>query len=99
MALEPVSAGATPSETEVAMVKLPLKLSAGLKETPASRALTLAIGPLALQTPPAKVDVTAPEMAVVSTPAAGFDKVSRTATFALSLSLIAMSVRLRGISS
>ena len=49
--LLPVTAGATPSDTDVAMVKLELKFAAGLKVTAASRALTLATAPLAAHTP------------------------------------------------
>ena len=50
-ALLPVIAGATPSLTLVAIVKLPLKFGAGVKVTPASSALTSAIAPEAVQTP------------------------------------------------
>ena len=49
--LVPVRAGATPSLTLVAMLKLPLKLAVGVKVTPASRALTSAMAPEALHTP------------------------------------------------
>src|SRR5437660_6986019 len=49
--LTPVIAGATPSLMLVAIVKLLLKFRAGLKVTPASKALTSAMAPLALHTP------------------------------------------------
>ena len=49
--LLPVRAGAVPSLTLVAMVKLPLKFAAGVNVTPASRALTFATAPLAAHTP------------------------------------------------
>ena len=49
--LLPVTAAATPSLTLVAIVKLALKLSAGVKVSPASNVLTSAIAPLALHTP------------------------------------------------
>ena len=51
MDLEPVTAGATPSLTLVAMVKLPLKLAVGVKVTPARSVLTSAMAPVALHTP------------------------------------------------
>ena len=51
MDLMPVTGGATPSLTLVAMVKLPLKLAAGVKFSPASSAFTSAMAPLAVQTP------------------------------------------------
>ena len=47
----PVMAGATPSLTLVAIVKLPLKFAAGVNVTPASSALTSASAPEAVQTP------------------------------------------------
>ena len=50
-ALLPVMAGATPSLTLVAIVKLPLKFAAGVNVSPASSALTSAIAPAAVQTP------------------------------------------------
>ena len=50
-ALVPVMAGATPSLTLVATVKLPLKFAAGENVKPASRALTSAIAPEAVQMP------------------------------------------------
>src|SRR5687767_3445616 len=102
MFFEPVKAGATPSEIEVAMLKLPLKLAAGLNVTPESRAFTLASAPLADHTPVAAlyVEVTPPDVAVERLPASGFDKVSVAAVMApLSTSLTAMSVRLSGVSS
>ena len=49
--LIPITAGATPSETLVAIVKLLLKLALGVKVTPASKVFTLAVAPLAVQTP------------------------------------------------
>ena len=51
IALLPVIGAATPSLTLVAMVKVLLKLAAGVKVSPASRVLTSAIAPLAVQTP------------------------------------------------
>ena len=47
----PVMAGAAPSLTLVAIVKLPLKFEAGENVTPASSALTSAIAPEAVHTP------------------------------------------------
>ena len=49
--LVPVMGAATPSDTLVAMLKLALKLAVGVKVTPASSVLTLAIAPAAVQTP------------------------------------------------
>ena len=40
-----------PSDTLVAIVKLPLKLAAGVKVRPASSAFTSAMAPLAVHTP------------------------------------------------
>ena len=51
--LLPVMAAATPSVTLVAMVKLALKFSVGVKVNPASSVFTLAIAPLAVHTPAA----------------------------------------------
>src|SRR5690349_10775789 len=53
-----------PSDTLVAIAKLPLKFEAGVNVSPARSALTLAIPPDAVHTPvPASyVDVTAPEV-------------------------------------
>ena len=51
MVLAPVMAAATPSLTLVAIVKLPLKLAAGVKVRPANKALTLATAPVAVHTP------------------------------------------------
>jgi hypothetical protein len=65
----------------------------------ASKLLTVATAPVALQTPPANVEVTPLTVFVVSTPAATFDNVNLAVTLALSRSVIAMSVRLSGISS
>ena len=59
-ALTPVIAGATPSVTLVAIVKLLLKFRAGVKRTPASNVLTLARSPPAVHTPPTNVEVTCP---------------------------------------
>src|SRR4249919_3230172 len=73
--LMPVTGAATPSDTLVRMVKLVLTLAAVLKVTPASRMLTSAIGPEAVHTPALKVEVTAPEVAVLRVPAAGLDRV------------------------
>src|SRR5438105_11458469 len=72
-----VIAGATPSLTLVAIVKLLLKFRAGLKVTPASKALTSAMAPLALHTPVPglEVEVTAPEVAVDRVRAAPLDRV------------------------
>ena len=83
------------------MVKLLLKFSAGVYVSPASSVFTSAIVPLAVHTPvPALyVEVTEPEVPVSRLPAAGFDSVSVTVTFALSTSLTTISVRLSGVSS
>jgi pilus assembly protein CpaE len=51
IAMLPVMGAATPSLTLVAMVKLLLKSSAGVKLTPASKVLTSASAPLAVHTP------------------------------------------------
>ena len=51
IALLPSTAGATPSLTLVAIVKLALKLRLGVKVTPASRVFTSAVAPLAVHTP------------------------------------------------
>ena len=69
-ALTPVIGAATPSLTLVAIVKLLLKLAAGVNVRPASSVLTSAMAPLAVQTPmPALyVEVTAPEVAVFKLP-------------------------------
>src|SRR5687767_6679866 len=90
IALLPVVAGATPSDTEVAMLKLPLKSAAGLKVALSSSALTFAIAPLALHTPDAKVEVTPLMVLVVINPAAGLDSVKVAVTLALSISLTTM---------
>ena len=68
--------------------------------TPASSTLTSTSAPLAVQTPvPAlKVDVTAPEARWTGS-AAAFDSVKVAVTFALSTSLMTISVRLSGVSS
>src|SRR6185503_5677881 len=78
MALLPVTGAAMPSLTLVAIVKLPLKLAAGVKVRPARRMFTFAIAPLAVQTPVAAlyVEVTAPEVAVFKLPAVGSDSVN-----------------------
>ena len=55
MSLLPVIGAATPSSTLVAMVKVLLKFSAGVKVTPASSVLTSAIAPLAVHTPVAAI--------------------------------------------
>ena len=99
MFLTPVIAGATPSLTLVAMVKLLLKFSAGVKVTPASKALTSAIAPLAVHTPPANVEVTAPEVPVFKLPAATFERVRVAVMVALSTSLATMSIRFSAVSS
>ncbi len=49
--LLPVTGAATPSDTLVATVKLPLKLSAGVKVSAANRVLRLVMAPLAVHTP------------------------------------------------
>ena len=99
--LVPVIGAATPSETLVAMVKLLLKLEAGVKVNPASKVLTLAIAPVAVQTPvPAiYVEVTAPEVPVFKLPAGGLERVSVAVTLALSTSVITISIRFKGVSS
>ena len=71
----------------------------GLKVTPASRVFTSAVAPLAVHTPPTKVEVTAPDVPVVRLPAATSDKVSVTVTVALSTSVTTMLVRLSSVSS
>ena len=82
-------------------MKLPLKFSAGVKVSPASRTFTSAIAPLALHTPVAAlyVEVTAPEVAVLKLPAAALDNVKLAVTAGLSTSLTTMSVRFSGVSS
>jgi len=87
----------TPSLTFVAIVKFELKPAAGTYDTPASSALTLAIAPDAVHTPvPALyVDVTAPDVAVVRAPAAGFDRVNVAVTLALSTSETTIGVKPR----
>src|ERR1043166_4324733 len=101
IALVPVTAGATPSLTLVAIVKLLLKFEAGVNVRPASKTLTSARAPLAVQTPVPEtyVDVTEPEVPVFKLPAAGLDRVNVAVTLALSASLITMSIRLSGVSS
>ena len=99
IALTPVIAGATPSLTLVAMVKLLLKFWVGVKVTPASRVLTSAIAPVALHTPAANVEVTVPDVPVFKLPAATFDRVRVAVTLALSTSLATMSVRFSAVSS
>ncbi len=101
IALLPVTGAATPSLTLVAMVKLPLKLTVGVKVSPASKVFTSAMVPDAVHTPvPALyVEVTAPDVPVFRLPAAALDKVSVTVTLALSTSLTTISVRLSGVSS
>ena len=98
--LVPVRAAATPSLTEVAMVKFWSWSAAGVKVTPASRVLTSATAPLALQTPPAKVEVTAPEVAVERVPAAASERVRVAVRVSpLSGSVMTMSVRLKAAAS
>src|SRR5436190_2145264 len=97
MALVPVIGAATPSLTLVSIVKLLLKFGAGLNVTPASRVLTSARAPLAVQTPFTKVEVTAPEVAVVRVPAAVFDSVNVAVTLGLSGSVMTISIRLSGV--
>src|SRR5438477_525583 len=101
MALTPVIAGATPSLTLVAMVKLLLKFRAGLKVTPASKADTKTIRLQSSHMPMSYADlcVTAPEVAVVRLPAATFDRVRVAVMLALSTSLATMSIRLSVVSS
>ena len=72
-----------PSLKLVAMVKVALKLEAGVKATAASAALRSANVPLAVHVPvPAvKLDVTEPNVPVVSAPAAGFDRTSAKVSF------------------
>src|SRR5262245_17799497 len=99
--LVPVTAGATPSLTLVAIVKLPLKSWVGVQVSPASNALTFATGPLAVHTPvpTTYVDVTEPDVPVFKLPAAGLDNVSVTVTVGLSTSLTTISVRFSAVSS
>src|SRR5688572_18417970 len=93
MALVPLVGAEKPSVMEVAMVKLLLKFSAGVKVTAASSALTPAIAPLAVHTPPTKVEVTPPEDPVDSVPAAGLDSVKVAVMLSPSASATTMSVR------
>src|SRR5438094_10272856 len=74
--LTSVIAGATPSLTLVAMVKLLLKFRAGLKVTPASKALTSAMAPLRSEERRVGKEggVTAPEVEVVRLPAVACDR-------------------------
>ena len=100
MTLVPVTERA-PSLTLVAIVKLLLKFNAGVKVTPISKVLTLATAPEAVQIPvPATyVEVTAPDVAVLSKPAAVLDSVNVTVTLAESTSVTTMSVRFNTVSS
>jgi hypothetical protein len=75
-----------PSLTLVAMLKLLLKLDAGVNVTPANNAFTSASAPLALHTPEMKVEVTEFELLVLSNPAVVFERVKVTVTLALSTS-------------
>ncbi|MBK8341262.1 MAG: hypothetical protein IPK99_15305 [Flavobacteriales bacterium] len=97
--LLPVTGAATPSLTLVVMLKLELKFKAGTNVTPASKVFTLAIAPLAVHTPALKVEVTAPEVAVVSDPADTFDKVNVAVVVAWSTSLTTMSIRFNDTAS
>ncbi len=85
----------------MAIVKFALKFAAGVNVTPASSAFTSAFAPAAVHTPvPALyVEVTDPEVPVLRLPAAVFDSVSVTVTFALSTSATTMSVRFSAVSS
>src|SRR5438128_506373 len=100
MDLTPVIAGATPSLTLVAMVKLLLKFRAGLKVTPASKVLTSAIAPLALHTPvPALfVDVTAPAVIYTISLHDALPIFRVAVMLALSTSLATMLIRLSAVS-
>lgn len=55
--------------------------------------------PVALQTPPAKVDVTAPEVAVTSVPALASDSVSETVNGSASTSATTMPMSANASSS
>ena len=90
-----------PSLTLVATVKLPLKFKAGVNVNAASKVLTSATAPLAVQTPvPAfQVEVTAPDVPLFKLPAVAFDSVNVAVTVALSMSLMTISVRFRAVSS
>ena len=91
----------TPSDTLVAIVKLPLALAAGVKVKPANNAFTSAVAPLALHTPVLAlyVEVTLPDVAVLSAPAATLDKVRVAVWVVLSLSVITISTRFNATSS
>ncbi|MBK8341263.1 MAG: hypothetical protein IPK99_15310 [Flavobacteriales bacterium] len=97
--LLPVTGAATPSLTLVVMLKLVLKFAAGTKVTPASKMFTLAIAPLAVHTPALKMEVTAPEVAVLNDPTDASDKVSVAVVVAWSTSLTTMSIRFNETSS
>src|SRR5438477_196586 len=101
MALTPVIAGATPSLTLVAMVKLLLKFRAGLKVTPASKALTRSEEHTSeLQSHVKLVGGLLPDKkTVVRLPAATFDRVRVAVMLALCTSLATMSIRLCAVSS
>ncbi len=97
--LVPVTAAATPSLTLVRMLKLVVKFDAGVNTTPANKVFTFAIAPLAVQTPALNTEVTAPDVAVLSEPAATFDKVNVTVRLGLSISLVTISMRFNATSS
>ena len=94
----PVIAGASPSLTLVAIEKESVNPAAGTKDTPASSAFTEAMAPLALQTPPLKLELTPLTFAVDKLPAAGLERVRVALIFGLSTSLTTMSIRCCGVS-
>ena len=94
----PVIAGASPSLTLVAIVKESLKPAAGRNDTPASSAFTEAMAPLALQTPPLKLELTPLTVAVDKLPAAGFERVRVALIVGLSTSLTTMSIKFCDVS-
>ena len=61
--------------------------------------MTFAIVPLAVHTPAANVEVTVPDVPVLSVPALTSESVNVTVTLALSTSLTTMFVRSSGVSS
>ena len=89
----PVMAGASPSLTLVAIEKEPPKPAAGWNETPAKRAFTAAMAPLALHTPSLKLELTPLTVAVDKLPAARLERVRVALTVGLSTSLTTMSIR------
>ena len=97
--LLPVMGAATPSLTAVLMLKALSKSGAGVKVKAANKVLMSAQAPLAVHTPAAKLDVTAPDVPVFKLPAAAFDRVSVAVRLAWSRSATTISVRFSGVSS